>query len=249
MPTGEHFEKELDRHGLFSGDTNALQSVKLSTAKEKAKELQLAGGLDLLSKVQSVIRRAEMVPNPTLFGENSTLDARTTKPPIMCTNLCDSSVGYGNPGTPVRLAVGEIIQEKTEPSTTARREGSLKKRQKIHTNGELEENSGLDILQEVNQYCIPASNREFQDSFQAVSPCLGQEFNVCLTTEDEMMLDRNMQRIELLLTKRLPKDSIRTPIYPALLEMKIEATHNAQIVVNKSFVKSGAFCNGSECSL
>ena len=126
MPTGEHLGKKLDKHGLFSGDTNALQSVKLSTAKEKAKELQLAGGLDLLSKVQSVICRAEMVPNPTLFGENSTLDTRTTKPPIMCTNLCDLSVGYGNPETPVRLAVGEIIQEITEQHNSKARKISEK---------------------------------------------------------------------------------------------------------------------------
>ena len=158
----------------------------------------------LLSRVQSVIRRAEMVPDPTLFGENS---------------------------------------------TTARRERSLEKRQKIHTDGELEENGGLGISQEVNQHWIPASNKEFQDSFQAVSPCLGQELNVCLTTEDKMLLDRNMQRTELLLTKRLPKDSIRTPRYPALLEMKIEATHNALFVVNKSCLKSETFGNRSECSL
>ena len=103
MLTGEHLGKKLHRHGLFSGDTNELQSVKLSTAKEKAKDLQLAGGLDLLSRVPSVIRWAEIFPDPTLFRENSRLDARTAKPPIMCTNLCDLSVGHGNPGTPVQL--------------------------------------------------------------------------------------------------------------------------------------------------
>ena len=71
-------------------------------------------------------------------------------------------------------------------------------------------------------------------------------------TEDEMLPDRNMQRTELSLTKRLPEDGIQILKYSALLEMNIEAPHNSQVVVNKLCDlggKSEMDCGRGESSL